>query len=46
MLLNEENLVSKKARAPHRQAHAKKIVTEMRDHLDVAAETKADDPAN
>ena len=46
MLLNEENLVSKKARAPHRQAHAKKIVTEMRDHLDVAAETKADDLAN
>ena len=46
MLLNEENLVSKKARAPHRQAHVKKIVTEMRDHLGVAAETKADDPAN
>ena len=46
MLLNEENLVSKKASAPHRQTHAKKIVTEMIDHLDVAAETKADDLAN
>ena len=46
MLLNEENLVSKKVRAQDRQAHAKKIVTEMRDHLDVAAETKADDLAN
>jgi hypothetical protein len=46
MLLNEENLVIKKARAPHRQAHAKEIVTGMRNHLGVAVETKAEDLVN